>query len=62
MIQDSENDNNILHDNQFGFVKGKSTVDCIFVLTSIIDKIDKIVKNEKRKLYRSSSEKGKFNS
>ena len=35
------------------------TVDCIFVLTSIIDKI---VKNEKRKLYRSSSEKGKFNS
>ena len=48
MIQDSENDNNILHDNQFGFVKGKSTVDCIFVLTSIIDKI---VKHEKRKLY-----------
>ena len=32
------NDNNVLHDNQFGFVKGKSTVDCIFVLTSIIDK------------------------
>ena len=27
-----------MHDNQFGFVKGKSTVDCIFVLTSIIDK------------------------
>jgi len=42
------NDNNVLHDNQFGFVKGKSTVDCIFVLTSIIDKI---VKHEKRKLY-----------
>ena len=42
------NDNNVLHDNQFGFVKGKSTVDCMFVLTSIIDKI---VKHEKRKLY-----------
>ena len=42
------NDNNVWHDNQFGFVKGKSTVDCIFVLTSIIDKI---VKHEKRKVY-----------
>ena len=42
------NDNNVLHDNQFGFVKGKITVDCSFVLTSIIDKI---VKHEKRKLY-----------
>ena len=42
------NDNNVLHDNQFGFVKGKSTVDCIFVFTSMIDKI---VKHEKRKLY-----------
>ena len=29
-------------------MKGKSTVNCIFVLTSIIDKI---VKHEKRKLY-----------
>ena len=35
------NDNNVLHHNQFGFLKGKSTVDCIFVLTSIIDKIVK---------------------
>ena len=35
------NDNNVLLDNQVGFVKGKSTVDCIFVLTSIIDKIVK---------------------
>ena len=26
------NDNNALHKNQFGFVKGKSTVDCNFVL------------------------------
>ena len=42
------NDNIVLHDNQFGFVKRKSTVDCMFVLTSIIDKI---VKHEKRKLY-----------
>ena len=42
------NDNNVLHDNQLGFVKGKNTVDCIFVLISIIDKI---VKHEKRKLY-----------
>ena len=41
------NDNNVQHDNQFGFVKGKSTVDCIFVLTSIIDKI---VKHEKREV------------
>ena len=37
------NDNNVLHDNQFGFVKGKSTVGCIFVLfvLTIIDKIEK---------------------
>ena len=42
------NDNNVLHDNQFGFVTGKSTVDCIFVLTPITGKI---VKHEKRKLY-----------
>ena len=40
------NDNNVLHDNQFGFVIGKSTVDCIFVLTPITGKI---VKHEKRK-------------
>ena len=38
------NDNNVLHDNQFGLVKVKRTVNCIFVLTSIIDKI---VKHEK---------------
>ena len=39
------NDNNVLHDNQFGLVEVKSTVNCIFVLTSILDKI---VKHEKR--------------
>ena len=25
------NDNNVLHVNQFGFVKGKSTVDCTYI-------------------------------
>ena len=43
------NDNNVLHDNQYGFVKGKSTVGCIFVLF-VLTIINKIVKNEKRKL------------
>jgi hypothetical protein len=41
-------DNNVLNENQFGFVKNRSTVDCIFVLTSIIDKI---IRNENKKLY-----------
>lgn len=40
--------NNLLSDYQFGFRKDKSTTDCIFVLTSIINKI---IKQEKRKLY-----------
>ena len=31
--------NNLLSDFQFGFRKSKSTVDCIFVLSSIIDKV-----------------------
>ena len=42
------NDNDVLNENQFGFVKGKSTVDCIFVLTSIIDKI---IRKENKKIY-----------
>ena len=42
------NDNNVLNENQFGFVKGKGTVDCIYVLTSIIDKI---IRKENKKLY-----------
>ena len=43
----SEN-NNILNDCQFGFRKGKSTVDCIYVLSSIINKV---IRKEKKKLY-----------
>ena len=43
----SEN-NNILNDCRFGFRKGKSTVDCIFVLSSIINKV---IRKEKKKLY-----------
>jgi len=31
--------NHLLSDVQFGFRKSKSTVDCIFVLSSIIDKV-----------------------
>ena len=31
--------NNLLSDFQFGFRKSKSTADCIFVLSSIIDKV-----------------------
>ena len=40
--------NELLTDFQYGFRKGRSTVDCVFVLTSLIDKI---VNHEKRKLY-----------
>jgi len=40
--------NNVLSDFQFGFRKSKSTVDCIFVLSSIIDKV---INHEKKKLY-----------
>ena len=40
--------NNVLHDCQYGFRKQRSTVDCIFILSCIIDKA---VKREKRKLY-----------
>lgn len=43
----SEN-SNVLDDVQFGFRKGKSTVDCVFVLSSIINKV---LNYEKRKLY-----------
>jgi len=42
--------NNILNNTQFGFVKGRSTVDCIFVLTSVINKV---LRHENRKLYSS---------
>ena len=41
-------DNKVLPDFQFGFRKNKSTVDCIFVLSSIISKL---VNCDKRKLY-----------
>jgi len=40
--------NNLLSDFQFGFRKSKSTVDCIFVFSSIIDKV---INHEKKKLY-----------
>ena len=40
--------NNLLSIFQFGFRKNKSTIDCVFVLTSIINKI---VNNDKKKLY-----------
>ena len=40
--------NNLLSEFQFGFRKSKSTVDCIFVLSSIIDKV---INHEKKKLY-----------
>ncbi len=39
--------NNVISDAQFGFQKGKSTVDAIFVLSSVIDKI----LNSKQRLY-----------
>ena len=39
---------NILNDNQFGFRQNRSTVDCIFVLQSIINKV---IQYEKKKLY-----------
>ena len=38
---------NILNESQFGLQKGKSTVDCIFILHSIISK----VLSSKQKLY-----------
>lgn len=41
-------ENNILTECQFGFRKQKSTIDCIFVLQSIINKV---IYNEKKKLY-----------
>jgi len=41
-------ENNVLNGYQFGFGKSRSTVDCIFILTSIIDNI---LKNERKKLY-----------
>lgn len=43
----SEN-NDKLNSTQFGFRKEKSTIDCVFVLHSIVDKI---INHEKKKLY-----------
>jgi exonuclease III len=40
--------NRLLSDYQFGFRKGKSTIDCIFVLTSIINHV---ICNERKTLY-----------
>ena len=40
--------NDVIHDCQFGFRKQRSTVDCIFILTCIVEKV---VKREKRKIY-----------
>ena len=42
------NDNDLLNNFQYGFRKNRSTIDCIFVLNCIIDKV---VNNEKGKLY-----------
>lgn len=42
--------NNILSDYQYGFRKNRSTVDCIFVLYSIINRI---INHEKKTLYAS---------
>ena len=47
-LRDWSEKSNILTDYQYGFRKGKSTTDCIFVLNSIIDKV---IKQEKKKLY-----------
>lgn len=41
-------DNNLLSDYQFGFRQGKSTIDCIFVLNSIMKKI---IAKENKKVY-----------
>ncbi|MEW8546880.1 MAG: reverse transcriptase family protein, partial [Candidatus Thiodiazotropha sp.] len=40
-------DNNIINDNQFGFREGKSTVDCIYILQAIVNKM----LNNKKKVY-----------
>ena len=47
-LRDWAESNNIIEDNQYGFRKHKSTVDCIFILQTLIDRI--LVK-EKRKLF-----------
>ena len=41
-------ENNLLSDLQYGFRKNRSTIDCVFVLNSIINKL---IIAEKRKLY-----------
>ena len=41
-------ENNLLSDEQFGFRQKKSTVDCIFILNAIINKV---ICKEKKKLY-----------
>lgn len=40
-------ENELLNDVQFGFRRGRSTVDCVFILQSLINK----VLNDKQKLY-----------
>ena len=40
--------NSLLLEYQFGFRKGKSTIDCVFVLSSIINKV---LNHENKKLY-----------
>ena len=40
-------DNNIINDNQFGFRENKSTVDCLFILQTIVN----IQLHKKRKMY-----------
>ena len=41
-------ENHVLSEMQFGFRKQKSTIDCVFILSSIINKI---ITKEKKKLY-----------
>ena len=40
-------ENNIINDNQFGFRENKSTVDCLFILQTIVN----IQLHKKRKMY-----------
>ena len=41
-------ENHVLSEMQYGFRKQKSTIDCVFILSSIINKI---ITKEKKKLY-----------
>ena len=45
--ENNVNENNVISDAQFGFRKGRSTVDAIFILNSIVQNYI----NEKKRLY-----------